>query len=231
MRDLKREKNPIGVVEIFLVESIALDIVRSQRARQLEAQYITGLLNPPITDGSATSELLKLFGGGDTIVDPGLPALMDCAAVKSLVVIFQRYESIFAVRLFRNLHELERIQRMRQGEHLPAPIALDVAVQTDNTGLDSFAESADTEAIEGSLSEPRDKREDPSPGVNSPEVEAATSVELDVDADAGGLVSLVEPPKIEFLEGSGVELPDDEHQAIVAPQEGEAAETPTDEDE
>jgi hypothetical protein len=96
--------------------------------------------------------------------------------------------------------------------------------------LDSFAES-DIGALEGSLSEPPHKREDPNPRVTSKEVEAATSVELNDDADAGGLASFVEPPKNELLEGSGIELPDEEHQAIVAPQEGEAAETPADEDE
>ena len=138
---------------------------------------------------------------------------------------FQRYETSVENKLFRHMHEAERLGRLIQGEKLPPPVAVDVAVHTDNIGLDAFAESADTEAIEGSLSEPRDKREDPRSGVNSPEVEAATSVELDADADAGGLVS-----RNAEVELNGVEPPDEENQAIVAP-EGEAAETPTDEDE
>ena len=45
---LTREKEPEGVMEVFLVESIALDIVRLRRARRLEAEYITSVLNPPI---------------------------------------------------------------------------------------------------------------------------------------------------------------------------------------
>ena len=49
----------------------------------------------------------------------------------------QRYESTFANRLFRTLHELERWQRTRQGERLPAPAAVDVSLHTDTGLVDS----------------------------------------------------------------------------------------------
>jgi hypothetical protein len=48
LNDLMQEKNPVGVIEVFLVKSAALDMVRLLRARRLEAEYITGELNPPI---------------------------------------------------------------------------------------------------------------------------------------------------------------------------------------
>jgi len=51
---------------------------------------------------------------------------------------------------------------------------------------------------------------------------------LNDDTDAGGLVAFVEPPKIEFLEASGVEPPDEE---LVAPHEGEAEDTATEQGE
>jgi hypothetical protein len=211
--------------EEFLLGRIALGMVRLRRCARLEAEYLTGILNPPIF-----GEAQDLFGVPSCLIDRGQPARITSEKFEPLVTTFQRYETSVENKLFRHMHEAERLRRLIQGEKLPPPVAVDVAVHTDNAGLDSLSESSEREAIEGSLSEPRDKREDPSPGVNSPEVEAATSVELDVDADAGGLVSLLEPPKIEFLEGSGVEPPDEENQPIVAP-EGEATETPTDEDE
>jgi hypothetical protein len=214
--------------EEFVLGRIALDMVRLRRCARLEAECLTGILNPPIF--SEAQNVLDMPSLKCSLIDRGLPARITSERFEPLIKTFQRYEISVENKLFRHMHEAERLRRLIQGEKLPPPVAVDVAVHTDNAGLDSFAESADTEAIEGSLSVPRDKREDPRPGVNSPEVEAGTSVELDVDADAGGLVSRVEPPKIEFLEGSGVEPPDEEHQAIVAP-EGEAAETPTDEDE
>ena len=75
---------------------------------------------------------------------------------------------------------------MRQGERLPAPAAVDVTVHTDPRGLDSFAECAD-KALEGSLSEPPDKRENINSKTAPTESEAATSLDLNVEAGAQGL--------------------------------------------
>jgi hypothetical protein len=46
---------------------------------------------------------------------------------------------MIALRLFRTLHELERRQRIRQGERLPAPVTVDVNVHADAQGLDSLS--------------------------------------------------------------------------------------------
>ena len=116
LHDLTQEKDPVGALEVFFVESAALDITRLRRVRRLEAEYITGVLNPPIRQPGVLADFSGLDQGA--IVDPGLPATMDCGSVLPLVSIFQRYESAGALRLFRTLHELERLQRMRQGEHL-----------------------------------------------------------------------------------------------------------------
>src|SRR4029077_17726767 len=87
--------------------------------------------NPPIFEPGPVEE--------SWIVDPGLPASMHCGRVKLLVTTFQRYETAIANRLFRTLHELERLQRMRLGERLPAPVAVDVNVHADSQGFDSFS--------------------------------------------------------------------------------------------
>src|SRR5271169_4350468 len=73
LRELIRELNPVGVREMFLVESMAVDMVRSVRARRLEAEYITGELNPPIRGFSLLDDD-TLFQG--TLLDPGLPAVL-----------------------------------------------------------------------------------------------------------------------------------------------------------
>ena len=61
---------------------------------------------------------------------------MKLESVQPLVSVFRRYEGTILQRLLRILHELERVQRMRQGEQLPAPAALDVSVHHD-TGMQS----------------------------------------------------------------------------------------------
>ncbi len=119
LRDLVKETNPTGTVEMFLVESAALEMIRLRRARRLEGEYITDVLNPPI--------YMPCRPPHDPL-DPGLPAAMKLESVQPLVSVFQRYEAACVQRLFRILHELERLRRMRHGEQLPAPAALDVSV-------------------------------------------------------------------------------------------------------
>ena len=113
--DLEKETNPVGTIEIVLVESIAVEIVRLRRARRLEGEHINGALNPSL----------------------GLRARMRLDSIHPLV---KRFPAVrrrrFYQRLFRILHELERLNRMRQGEQLPAPAALDVSVHHD-TGMQS----------------------------------------------------------------------------------------------
>ena len=158
LHDLTQEKDPVGALEVFFVESAALDITRLRRVRRLEAEYITGVLNPPIRQPGVLADFSGLDQGA--IVDPGLPATMDCGSVLPLVSIFQRYESACALRLFRTLHELERLQRMRQGEHLPAPAAVDVSVHAEPHGPDSFGESSNKPVLEGSQAERDDEEEE-----------------------------------------------------------------------
>jgi hypothetical protein len=86
---------------------------------------------------------------------------MQCGSVQPLVFLYQRYITAIEQQLYRALHELERLQRMRQGERLPAPAAVDVNIRADPRGADSLVGSSDKKALEGSLSKPPDKPEDP----------------------------------------------------------------------
>jgi hypothetical protein len=136
LRDLIKEINPVGTVEMFLVRSTALEIVRSRRAARLEAEYITSVLHPPIC-GPDLAEMVEFKG---EVLDPGLPAVMNFECARPLVSVFQRYATTSANGLFRMLHELERIQRMRKGENVPAPSTLDVNVHTDTKIVDAVPE-------------------------------------------------------------------------------------------
>jgi len=125
-QDLIKETNPVGTIEMFLVESAAVEMVRLRRARRLEGEHITSVLHP---------RKYKTFRP-EPDFDPGLPASMKLESVPPLVSVFQRYEGTILQRLFRILHQLERLQRMRHGESLLAPAALDVSVHHD-TGMQS----------------------------------------------------------------------------------------------
>jgi hypothetical protein len=114
-------------------------MVRWARAKRLEAEFITGELNPPITDTNPFEGLDLLQ---PTVRDPGLPAAIGFESAQRLVSTFQRYETSIALRLFRTLHELERLQRMREGEHLPAPAAVDISVHAQTGTVDSVLAAA-----------------------------------------------------------------------------------------
>jgi len=150
LRDIKREKNPVGVIEQHLVESIGLHMMRLQRAARLEGEYITGVLNPPIRDRDRNLMSAVVEETCGALVDPGSPAPMQCGSVQPLVSLYQRYMTAIEQQLYRALHELERLQRMRRGEHLPAPAAVDVTVHAEPHGPDSFGESSNKPVLEGS---------------------------------------------------------------------------------
>jgi len=125
LSELISEKAPVGMVETFLVKSIALDMVRWSRARRLEADYITAALNPPLYEKTFLGAFDSDLRGA--VIDPGLPAALGAGHAQTLVSTYQRYETLFANRLFKTIHELERMQKMRQSERMPAPAAIDVS--------------------------------------------------------------------------------------------------------
>jgi hypothetical protein len=45
-----------------------------------------------------------------------------------------KYEGSIERQFYRALSELERLQRMRSGDHVPAPVNIDLAVHTEDTG-------------------------------------------------------------------------------------------------
>jgi hypothetical protein len=144
---LREEKTPVGTVEALLVESLALEMVRLRRARRLEAEYITSELNPPVHEPDLLGDDLNLFQGA--MLDPGLPAAISSESAQRLVSVFQRYESTFVSRMLRLLHELERLQRMRNGERLPAPAVVDVSVHASASRLPGALEkSVDTGMVD-----------------------------------------------------------------------------------
>jgi hypothetical protein len=152
LRSLIREKEPVGELEMFLVHGLALDMVRWPRARRFEADCITGELNPP-TRGTSMRDV-GLFYEEGSVIDPGLPAAIASNGIQQLVTL-QRYESTIANRFFRQLHELERLQRMRQGEHLPAPVAVDVGCHAE-IGIEESvavvpAEKSTMDSVDGKI--------------------------------------------------------------------------------
>ena len=144
LSSVQESLKPIGPIETALSEHICLCLVRLKRAHGLEARFITGELNPPISKKEGGLEIdLEEFTGKMVVIDPGIPALLKTDAIDSLIGKFQRYENAIENKLYRALHELERLQRGRKGEKLPVPATVDVGLHSDNEHLASFGNSHD----------------------------------------------------------------------------------------
>ncbi len=175
LNSLREERAPVGTMETLIVDSLALEIIRLERSRLLEARQITAELNPPIHAAGLLGDDLGLLQGA--MLDPGLPAAINSESAHGLVNIFQRYESTILNRIFRLLHELERLQRMRKGEQLPAPACVDVSVHASTPGLPVVSQdSAATGTIDSAPTSLEQSRS--LPGDEDPTVRAGSGTQV-----------------------------------------------------
>ena len=116
---LLEEKKPVGVIEAALVENIAAALICVNRGNAIEANFIDQSIEYPVPP--------PFFKG---VVKPRLPA----EAAETLVRLHQRYGTTALNKFLRTLHELERQQRMRQGEVVQTPAVLDVNLTVGNSG-------------------------------------------------------------------------------------------------
>ena len=192
-------------------------MVRIRRAERYDAEFITSILNPRVY--RSEDDLFKSVLSAPQLVDPGLPASIPHEFFDE-VIKYQRYEVALENMLFRNMHGLERVERMAQGERLPPPAAIDITVHKDPTELDSRAECLG-EVVEGQLSEPANEGDAgegtidadtaPSDSFSGPEqvVEESFTEPRDQDAEAAGDVAVHGDPADSLTESSDEQLPEE----------------------
>jgi hypothetical protein len=142
LEQLKAELQPVGILEHECVQQIALLMIRIRRARRLEAEAFTAHLNPAKTihhPGSAFADPCELVGWTETL-DVGLPAQVSNDAIDGINRTVLRYETSIENKLFRWQNQLERLQRLRRGEEIPAPTSIDLNVGAGGVG--SFGNSS-----------------------------------------------------------------------------------------
>jgi phosphoribosylanthranilate isomerase len=117
LQDLTEEHKPVGRTETFLVEALALKMTKRKLAGKLDADFIDDSIYYP--------ERPPLYTG------PIEPRLRPHREVTESLILNQRYASSLLAQLLKILHELERLQRRRLGEEVPAPAALDINLHID----------------------------------------------------------------------------------------------------
>ena len=123
-RELAESLQPVGPLEQMLVDKLAQTYLRMQRCARAEAEYHVRTWQRKTDPGS-----VERF---DTACQEGLHASwFDAYWFQQSVQLFGRYDQTLTNQFIKLLHEIERVQRLRGGEDVPAPLAADVSVSVD----------------------------------------------------------------------------------------------------
>lgn len=124
---LEDQFQPVGVLEKMLVDRIGVYYLKLYRVARAENEYMRSLLNPRKTYEKSLMDSDIQFT--ETVVEnEGYTAKINEYNVEKLSDIYLRYETTIENRLYKALHELQRIQAARNGEAVPPPVAIDVSV-------------------------------------------------------------------------------------------------------
>ena len=116
LRHLHDEHTPVGFLEGMIVERIAMYCLMLFRAAKAEREFMLSRLSPPISDR---------LGDFDYDGESYRPTIKT-EDIDHLGSTYLRYQTPIENRLYRALHELERMQRRRRGEDVASPVAVDL---------------------------------------------------------------------------------------------------------
>jgi len=129
LKQLQEQCEPVGEIENFLVERIALSITRVRRSVRFESEAITAALHPERRSKSRLDEEMERqfaqIGAETSTIDPGFQCQFANEVLESLAQIIGRYETLHEKRLFRAIQELEHMQTARKSlrqRALPAAV-------------------------------------------------------------------------------------------------------------
>jgi hypothetical protein len=122
---LNDQFNPVGVLEKMLVDRIGVYYLKLYRVAKAENEYMQSVLDPRIVKVVDTLDMGLNYT--KTIVEnEGYTPKIKDDDVEKLSETYLRYEIAIENRLYKALHELQRLQSSRNGEKVPPPISLDV---------------------------------------------------------------------------------------------------------
>lgn len=119
--ELMASLQPEGALEDFLVDRIVIAAWRLRRVAQVEIGVFR-------QESESIGCLMDDCADSDSpAVRKGLAFIRDCKGADAFSKI-SRYETALERGLFRNLHELQRLQASRTGQNVTPPVVLDVTM-------------------------------------------------------------------------------------------------------
>ena len=143
---LRAQLGPRGALEELLAERVVCDAWRLRRIVRMETEMTDKVLEDALREKQSHDSRSKL-NPVDTIFgtelespehDTNSISLGEAVArqlrTDDVIGKLHRYEAHIERSLYRALHELQRLQAVRQGQVVPAPVALDVTLHPEPTG-------------------------------------------------------------------------------------------------
>ena len=129
MDRLNSQFQPVGVLEKMLVDRIGYFYIRLFRVAKSENEYMQSILNPRKV---TVKDIIPQIEFTETIVENEgyVPVLKD-TSVEKLTSTYLRYEIALENRMYKAIHELQRLQANRNGEKIPPPLAVDIDMTGD----------------------------------------------------------------------------------------------------
>jgi hypothetical protein len=125
LEGLSRDLSPVGALEEMQVEKIAVCWWRQKRALQCEAGLVTRAFVPDNKSG-VCEDLERAVGFGPNLEREAIRDHLILPLGADLDRIL-RYETTIQRELSCAINQLERLQRARKGEHVPAPVSVQVS--------------------------------------------------------------------------------------------------------
>lgn len=120
---LAADIQPVGPVEEMLVEKLALTYLQLQRCARAEAEYyIRTWEEPDMSSPWEYRQLKERRARGERAIP------FNTDVFSHTVKLIGLYDMRLTNQFLRLLHEIERLQRLRAGEKVPAPVVADVTV-------------------------------------------------------------------------------------------------------
>lgn len=115
---------PADFLEHMFVDRLGISYLRLHRAAKAESEYMRSVLNPRRV--VVRNLLDNLDFSEETVVNEGYVPRITQDAVEQLLGVYLRYEMTIENRMYKALHELQRLQVARRGEPVAAPITIEV---------------------------------------------------------------------------------------------------------
>lgn len=129
LEQLNEQFQPKGAVEGLLVERIAIHYIKLFRIQKAETEYMKSQLDPRQVHIEGGLRVMPIGDAEVTVVDnEGYTPKIYGRDIEYIANNFGRYETTIENKLYKALHELERLQRLRKGDNVQAPVAIDVSM-------------------------------------------------------------------------------------------------------